>query len=79
MAVHHDQVTALKTGKKATEVYAYVGTVSSEHGCWVAVCSHNGNVSAFPTGVRPVVTVEYPPQTRGGQAVKKRYELDQFC
>jgi RNA polymerase sigma factor (sigma-70 family) len=33
----------------------------------------------FPKGVHPYVEVEFPPKQPGGQRIKKRYPLDQFC
>ena len=69
----------LKAGDKPTDLSAVVGTMDAEHGCYVVVRSHNGDRSAFPEGVRPVVDVEFPPKEPGGSPVKKRYELDKFC
>jgi hypothetical protein len=70
---------ALATGEKPTDLRGHVGTLNAEYGCWVVVRSHNGEASAFPRGVSPVVDVEFPPKTAGGAPVKRRYPLDQFC
>jgi hypothetical protein len=70
---------ALVTGGKPTELSVHVGTFSAEHGCWVVVRSHTQDRSAFPAGVFPVVDVEFPPKTPGGEPIRKRYELKQFC
>jgi hypothetical protein len=70
---------ALAVGEKPTDLRAVVGTMSAEHGCWVVVRSHNGDKSAFPDGVHPAVDIEFPSKAPGGQAVKKRYTLHQFC
>jgi hypothetical protein len=70
---------ALVTGDQPTDLRGHVGTMNAEHGCWVVVRSHNGDKSAFPEGVSPVVDVEFPPKAPGGAPVRKRYVLDQFC
>jgi hypothetical protein len=70
---------ALKTGEGPTDLHAVVGTMDAEHGCWVVVRSDDGDKSAFPKGVCPVVDVQFPPKMPGGPAVKKRYSLDEFC
>jgi hypothetical protein len=69
----------LVAGDQPTDLNGYVGTINAEHGCWVVVRSHDGNKSAFPEGVFPVVDVEFPPKAPGGAPVRKRYMLDQFC
>jgi hypothetical protein len=69
----------LTTGGDPTDLNACVGTVDDEHGCWVVVCSHRGDKSAFAPGVSPVVDIEFPAQKPGGAVVKKRYSLDKFC
>jgi hypothetical protein len=69
----------LKTGDAPADLPAIIGTMDAEHGCWVVVCSHNGDQSAFPPGVRPVVDIEFPPKTLGKPPVKERFELDKFC
>jgi hypothetical protein len=33
----------------------------------------------FPKGIHPFVDVEFPPKQQGGQPIKKRFPLDQFC
>lgn len=73
------ETLALVTGDKPTELRAHVGTFNAEHGCWVVVRSHNKDESAFRQGVFPVVDVEFPPKTQGGEPIRKRYELDKFC
>ena len=70
---------ALMSGEKSVDLPGNVGTMDAAFGCWVVVCSHNGDASAFPKGVFPMVDVEFPPKSPGGAVVKKRYALDQFC
>jgi hypothetical protein len=70
---------ALVTGDKPTDLYGGAGTMDAEHGCWVAVVSHNGDKSAFPEGVFPIVDVQFPPKRPGDPPLKKRYQLDKFC
>src|SRR5262249_50247720 len=49
---------ALKRGDKPTELYAVVGTMDAQKGCWVVVSSQgDDNGPAFPEGVHPVVDV----------------------
>jgi hypothetical protein len=69
----------LTMGEKPGELNALVGTMSAEHGCWVVVRTHNGNDGAFPKKVRPEVEVEFPARDRGGNTVKKRFALNDFC
>jgi hypothetical protein len=69
----------LTIGEKPGELHAVVGTMSAEHGCWVVVRSHHAKDCAFPREVRPVVEVEFPARVQGGQAVKKRFTLNDFC
>jgi hypothetical protein len=52
---------ALVTGDQPTDLRGYVGTMDTENGCWVVARSHNGDKSAFPEGVFPVVDVEFLP------------------
>jgi hypothetical protein len=69
----------LKMGDNPSEVYAVVGTMSPKHGCWVVVCSHDGDRAAFPKGVHPVLEIEFPPADPKGKPVRHRYELEKFC
>src|SRR5207248_245133 len=69
---------ALEAGG-TVDLPAVVGTMDAKHGCWVVVRSHNGEASAFPKGVFPIVEVELPPRAPGGRPVKARYDLDKFC
>jgi hypothetical protein len=69
----------LSTAEKPDELYAVVGTMSAEHGCWVVVRTHKASDCAFAAGVRPVVDIEFPAKSPGGKAVKRRYKLDGFC
>jgi hypothetical protein len=70
---------ALSTAEKAADLYAVVGTMSAEHGCWVVVRTHKASECAFAAGVRPVVDIEFPARSPGGKVVKRRYTLDGFC
>jgi hypothetical protein len=69
----------LNTGDKSIDLFACIGTMSAEHGCWVVVRTQKVNDSAFAAGVFPIVEVEFPAKTVGDVAVKKRYDLDKFC
>jgi hypothetical protein len=69
----------LVTGDKPTDLRGHIGTMNAEHGCWVVVRSHNGDKSAFPEGVFPVLDVEFPPKNPGSAPVRKAYSLDKFC
>jgi hypothetical protein len=69
----------LTTGEKPGDLYAMIGTMSAEHGCWVVVRTHIGNDSAFAKEVRPMVEVEFPASAPDGKSVKKRYRLDAVC
>ena len=70
---------ALVTGDQPTDLQGHVGTMNEEHGCWVVVRSHVGDKSAFPSGVVPVVDVEFPAKKAGAAPVRRRYTLDKFC
>ena len=70
---------ALHTGDNPADLNATLGTMDAERGCWVVVNTHNGESSAFPEGVFPVVDVEFPPKSPGDPPVKRRYPLDKFC
>jgi hypothetical protein len=70
---------ALVRGDKPTDLPANVGTMDAARGCWVVVRTHNGESSAFPDGVFPVVDVEFPSKGPGDPPVKRRYPLDKFC
>jgi hypothetical protein len=70
---------ALIRGEKPTDLPANVGTMDAVRGCWVVVRTHNGESSAFPDGVFPVVDVEFASQRPGDPPVKRRYPLDKFC
>ncbi len=69
----------LVTGDEPTDLEVHVGTMDAKYGCWVAVRSHDGDKSAFPKGVVPIVDVEFLSKAPGGAPVKKRYQLDKFC
>jgi hypothetical protein len=69
----------LVTGDKPTNLRGHVATQNAEHGCWVVVRTHNGDASAFPADVFPVVDVEFPAKVPGAAPVRKRYRLDKFC
>jgi hypothetical protein len=72
--------TVLTTGDKPGELQAFVGTMSERHKCWVAVVSHTQPmVCAFADGVRPKVTVEFPPKDPGAPPIIEHYSLDEFC
>jgi hypothetical protein len=68
------QLSQLPTGDKPGEIYAIVGTMDPEHGCWVVVRSED-----LPKDLHPAVQVEFTPQNAGGPALQKRYFLEQRC
>jgi len=70
---------ALEAGHEPTGLEVHVGTMSANHGCWVAVRSHDGEKPLFPKGIFPVVDVEFPSKVPGGAPVKRRYQLQKFC
>jgi hypothetical protein len=70
---------ALVMGDKPTDLQGGVGTMDAEHGCWVMVRSHQGDKSAFPDGVFPILEVQFPPKRPGDPPLKKQYQLDKFC
>jgi hypothetical protein len=70
---------SLVRGEKPTELYALIGTMSADHGCWVVVRTHRGEESAFPEGVVSKVEVEFPSKSPDAPPVKRRYALDKFC
>jgi hypothetical protein len=70
---------SLAVGEKAVDLYAMIGTMSAEYGCWVVVATHHGDKAAFAEGVVPVVDVEFLSSTPGAARLKKRYTLDKFC
>ncbi len=70
----------LERTSKPTDLYANVGTMDRDKGCWVVVRSHvTQDKSAFPEGVRPEVEIEFPPAKSGDPPIKERYPLDEFC
>lgn len=71
--------TRLKTGARPTDLRSMVGTMSAEFGCWVVVESLHGSKPAFPDGVRPVIDIEFAPETPGAPPVGRRYQLDKLC
>lgn len=70
----------LRTGGKPTDLSVLVGTLDPARGCWVVVVSHHGSdACAFPDGVRPTATVEFPSGAPGGPPVRRTYALSGFC
>jgi hypothetical protein len=71
---------ALKRGDKPTDLFAVVGTMDAQKGCWVVVSSQrDDNGPAFPEGVHPVVDVEFPPADEAAAPIRRRYPLDRVC
>lgn len=64
----------LPVGDPPGEVYAMVGTMDAEHGCWVVVRSDD-----LPKDLHPVVDVEYMGQNPDSPSIRKRYRLEQRC
>jgi hypothetical protein len=72
----------LKRGDKSTELFANIGTTTTENGgCRVVVCTMNLDTKAslFPTGIQPAVDIEFPPKQAGEPPAKKRFLLDHVC
>ena len=70
----------LERTSKPTDLYATVGTMDRDKGCWVVVRSHvTQEESAFPDEVRPEVEIEFPPAKAGDPPTKERHSLDEFC
>ena len=55
---------ALVTGDKPTDLRGYAGTMNAEHGGWVVVRNHNGDVPAFSQGRLPRRGRGVPPRKR---------------
>lgn len=70
---------ALKVGGPATDLRMLVGTLDEKAGCWTVVRSHEGERSAFPAGIHPQVTIEWPPATPGAERITQKATLKQFC
>lgn len=74
---------ALRRGSKPTDLRAFVGTFDADKGCWVVVRSEESvggkTRPAFPSGVHPVVDVEFLSGRPGSPTIKRRYPLDQHC
>ena len=70
---------ALVAGGKPSQLYAMIGTMKAEKGCWVVVSAQKGVHDAFPKGVFPVADVEFSPKVLGRPSMKRRYALDKPC
>lgn len=73
----------LVTGDKPTDLFANIGTMDAERGCWVVVQTHmrthESDKPEFPEGVFPMVEVEFPPKSSGEDPITRQYSLDKFC
>ena len=70
----------LKRGDKPTDMFAVVGTMDAEKGCWVVVNSQGENSErVFPDDVHPVVDVEFPSRGEADRPIRRRYPLDKVC
>jgi hypothetical protein len=71
---------SLKRGDKPTDIFAVVGTMDAQKGCWVVVSSQgDDNQRLFPEGVHPVVDVEFPSRQKADPPIRRRYPLDRVC
>jgi hypothetical protein len=71
---------SLQTGDTPQELYALIGTMSAEHGCWTVVRVHDSEgESVFGDGVCPIAEIEFPSRNPGGATVKRAYPLSGFC
>ncbi len=68
------ELSRLSIGDPPGDIFAVVGTMDAEHGCWVVVRSDN-----LPKDLHPVVEIEYPLNKGGETPVKKRYRLEERC
>jgi hypothetical protein len=64
----------LPLGDSPGDIFAAVGTMDAEHGCWVVMRSDD-----LPKDLHPVVEVEFPGKKAGDASIKKRYRLEQRC
>jgi hypothetical protein len=67
----------LRKSAKSLDISCWVGTFHEESSALVR--SHFGEESSFPSGVHPVVDIEFPPNRPGAAPVRKQYPLDGFC
>lgn len=71
---------ALRTGEKATELGAIIGTLDGMKRCWTVVRVHDHEDHwLLPEGAFPVVDVEFPAKNEGAPPIKRRYPLTGFC
>lgn len=68
------ELSCLPFGDSPGDIYALVGTMDAERGCWVVVRSDD-----LPKDLHPVVEVEFPAKKAGDTSIKKRYCLEQRC
>jgi hypothetical protein len=68
------ELSRLPLGDPAGDIYAVVGTMDAERGCWVVVRSED-----LPKDLHPTVEVEYPARKSEDASIKKRYRLEQRC
>lgn len=68
------KLSQLPSGDSSGDIFAVVGTMDAEHGCWVVVRSDD-----LPKELHPVAEVEYPAKKAGDAPIKKRYRLEQRC
>lgn len=64
----------LPLGDSPGEIFAVLGTMDAERGCWVVVRSQD-----LPEHLHPAVEVEYPAKKARDAPIKKRYQLEQRC
>jgi len=69
----------LVTGDKPTDLFMNIGTMDADRGCWVVVRTHQGDKPVFPDNVHPMVEVEFPSKSSGGEPVVRQYPIDKFC
>jgi hypothetical protein len=67
------ELSRLPIGDPPGDIYAVVGTMDDERGCWVVVRSED-----LPKELHPAVEVEYPT-SKNGVPIKQHYRLEQRC
>ena len=68
------ELSRLRLGDSPGDIFAAVGTMDAERGCWVVVVSEE-----LAKDLHPVVEMEFPGKKAGDAAIKKHYRLEQRC
>jgi hypothetical protein len=68
------ELSRILGGDNPSDIFAVVGTMDAERGCWVVV--RGGDL---PKDLHPVAEVEFPANKPGDPPIKKRYRLEERC